>query len=76
MEIGQIRDELHQYIDNADDRLINLMYGMIQADMMESDHQLTKEHKKILDSRLVEHQKAPDSGSDWDESKHRIESQL
>ncbi len=71
-----MREELHEYIDNADDRLINLMYAMVQADMKEADHQLTAENKKILDSRLAAHEANPSSGASWEEVKSRVESQL
>ena len=72
----KLRNELHQYIDSADDRLINLMYALVQADLKEEDYQLSKEHKKILDSRLATHEENPTSGSDWNEVKSRIEGQL
>ncbi len=31
----QIRELLHKYINKADERLINLMHAMVQADMDE-----------------------------------------
>jgi putative addiction module component (TIGR02574 family) len=72
----QIREELHQYIDIADDRLINLMYAMVQADMLESDYKLSDEHKLLLDKRLVAHEANPSSGSTWEEVQSRIKNQL
>ena len=72
----KIREELHQYIDNADDRLINLMYALVQADMTEEDYHPSDEHKKILDSRILAHDANPSSGSSWKEAKARIKSQL
>lgn len=32
MSTTQIKKELHEYIENADDRLLNLIYGMFQVD--------------------------------------------
>ncbi|MCE7864384.1 MAG: hypothetical protein DYG99_12660 [Bacteroidetes bacterium CHB5] len=32
MGASQIREELHQFINHADERLLNLIYGMIKAD--------------------------------------------
>lgn len=72
----RIREELHKYIDNADDRLINLMYAMVQADMTEVDYQLTTEHKETLDKKLAAHEGNTSSGSTWEEVKFRVESQL
>jgi predicted transcriptional regulator len=33
MGAAQIREELHQFINHADERVLNLMYGMMKADM-------------------------------------------
>jgi predicted transcriptional regulator len=50
MGATQIREELHQYIDHADDRLINLMYAMIHADMGESNDELREEDELLTQS--------------------------
>jgi len=76
MGTPQIRELLHEYINKADERLINLMYAMAQADMKEDDYELSKTHKKILDKRLAAHKANPSSGSSWDEVKTRIRNQL
>ena len=76
MGATQIREELHQYIDHADDRLINLMYAMVHADMVEKDYQLSDEHKKLLDQRLAAHEANPSSGSSWEDVRLRIKDQL
>jgi hypothetical protein len=33
MGAAQIREELHQFINHADERILNLIYGMMKADM-------------------------------------------
>lgn len=33
MGAAQIREELHQFINSADERMLNLMYGMMKADL-------------------------------------------
>ncbi len=76
MSTSQIRELLHQYINQADERLINLMYAMVQADMKEDDYELSAAHKKVLDERLAAHEANPPSGSSWEEVKARIRSQL
>lgn len=76
MGTTQIRELLHEYINKADKRLINLMYAMVQADMKEDDYELSDTHKKILDERIATHKANPSSGSSWDEVKNRIRSQL
>ena len=76
MSTPQIRELLHEYINKADERLINLMYARVQADMKEEDYELSAAHKTILDERLAAHEANPDAGSGWEETKARIKSQL
>jgi putative addiction module component (TIGR02574 family) len=76
MGTPQIRELLHEYINKADERLINLMYAMVQADMKEDDYELSATHKKILDERITAHEANPLSGSSWEEVKTRIKGQL
>ena len=76
MSSAQIREELHQYINKADDRLLNLIYALVQADLQESEYELTNDHKKIIDDRLVAHQSSPESGSSWEEARSRIKKHL
>ncbi len=76
MSTASIREELHEYINNADDRFIQLVYGMMQADMTEKDFELSEAHRKILDERLEAHQSSPQSGSKWSDVKSRITNQL
>jgi hypothetical protein len=54
MKSAQIKQELHQLIDTADDRLLNLMHDVMK-DENRGDFLLTNEHKKILDQRLADH---------------------
>ena len=76
MGAAQIREILHEYIDIADERFINLMYAMIQADMKEENYELSDKHKKILDERITAHKTNPSSGSSWEEVKAPIKSRL
>ena len=76
MNTTRYREELREYIDKADDRFIHLVYGMMQADMEEEGYELSEAHKKILDQRLAEHQKSPESGSSWQDVKTRIENKI
>lgn len=72
MGAAQIREELHQFINRADERVLNLMYGMMKADNEEGDFILSEEHKQILDERLAAHKASPKEGSSWEEVKTRI----
>ena len=72
MGAAQIREELHQFINRADERVLNLMYGMMKADSEEGDFTVSEAHKQLLDERLTEHKASPEEGSSWEEVKTRI----
>ena len=72
MGASQMREELHQFINRADERILNLIYGMMKADRGQEDFSLSDSHKKKLDERLKAHQENPTEGSTWDEVKSRI----
>lgn len=71
-----LRKELKNYINKADDRLIKLIYAMVQADMKEDGYELSIAHKSTLDKRIAAHKKNPTSGSSWKDAKTRIKNQL
>ena len=73
MGTTEMREELHQFINQADERILRLIYGMMKADVDdEGDYLLTEAHKQILDERLAAHESAPDEGSTWEQVKGRI----
>ena len=72
MGAAQIREELHQFINRADERVLNLIYGMMKADIEEGDFILSDAHKQLLDERLAAHKASPQEGSGWEEVKNRI----
>lgn len=71
MSASQIRKELHSFIDQADERILKLLYGMMSADRNE-DFELTEAHKQILDNRLNSHNSNPEEGSSWKDVKARV----
>ncbi|HET8860477.1 addiction module protein [Marivirga sp.] len=76
MSTAQIRELLHDYINKADERFINLMYGMVEADMQEDAYEVSAAYKKILDERIAAHETDPSAGSSWEDARERIRKQL
>ncbi len=72
MGTPQIREELHKFIDDADERMLRLIYGMMKADAEEDHYLLTEAHKEILDQRLEAHEADPEEGSGWADVKKRV----
>lgn len=73
MSTLQIREALHRYINEADERFIHLVYAMMKAD---ENIELSETHKKILDKRLAKFRSNPNKGSDWKDVKNRIRKKL
>ncbi len=71
METVEIKKQLHEYIEVADDRLLNLLYGMIVAD--KKDYEIPEWHTKIIEERLEEYEKNPQDSISLEEFKSRIE---
>ena len=68
-----MREEIYQFINQADERILRLIYGMMKADIDEGSHySLTETDKQILDERLTAHEAAPHEGATWEEVERRI----
>lgn len=63
-----IRKELQEYLNNADERFIQLVYGMMQADKS-SDFLLSESEQKELDKRIARHKKGESKSYNWEEIK-------
>ena len=69
--MGEIQKKLHEFIDQADERMLKPMYAMAQADMEKTDFELSDAHIKILAERISSHQTNPESVSSWADVKSR-----
>ncbi len=72
METSLLRNQIHSYIDLADERFLALVYGMIQADQTDDDDPLTDNELKIIQERVEDHQKNSESGDTWEVVKSRL----
>ena len=71
MNAIDIKKELHDYIEDADDRLLMLIYGMILTD--KQGYATPEWHKKIIEERLEEYERNPQNVISWEEFKSEIE---
>ena len=71
MDLSTIKKELHEYIEDADDRLVTLIHGLVLADKQGFD--LPDWHKKIVEERLKEYEKNPGDTVPWEELKASVE---
>lgn len=72
MNSTEIKKELHEAIEEADDRLLKLIYGMILADKQPS--KIPDWHENIVSERLEEYDRNPEGVISWEELKSTIES--
>ena len=71
MRAAQIREELHQFINRADDRVLNLMYGMMKADGAQEI--LTAGQQDDLRKRIERHKTGESKSYSWSEARAKIE---
>ncbi|WKN40734.1 hypothetical protein [Tunicatimonas pelagia] len=70
MEKTTLREELHQYIDQADERILKLIYGMMQADQ---PIEVPKFHQDIIQERLTKHQANPKDVLSWQQVRDHVQ---
>ncbi|WP_454060736.1 addiction module protein [Elizabethkingia ursingii] len=58
-----LKKRIHEFIDRADERILKIINAIITSE--ETEGELSIEHKAILDERLEEHEKNPNSGKSW-----------
>ena len=66
MGTAQRLEQIQEYLmTKADDRFVNLVYEMVQADLSGENYELSPAHKKLLDERLEAHESNPSQGRSW-----------
>ena len=68
-----LRKRIHNFIDHADERILKIINAIITSE--ESEEELSKEQKIILDERLEDHRKNPSSGKVWKEVKNELKNE-
>lgn len=65
-----IRKKIHEFIDQADERILHIINEIITTDSKEKG--LSENHKAILDERLQEHLENPTSGKSWNDVRQEL----
>ncbi len=71
MNAAGIKKELHEYIDDADDRLLTLIYGLVLAD--KQGYSIPDWHQKVVEERLADYERNPENVISWEDLKSKIE---
>ena len=67
MRTTQIRQQLHDYIDSAEDKKLKAIYTLLEDDLSD-DYQLSITQKEELDKRYNDHQNGIGRTYSWDET--------
>jgi hypothetical protein len=74
MQTTAIRQQLHEYVDNSDDKLLKLMLALAKEynDDVELEYQFTDEDIKLFDERRAKRLSGESKVYSWDEAKKII----
>jgi hypothetical protein len=67
MRTAQIRQQLHDYIDLAEDKKLKAIFTLIENDITD-DYQLSISQKEELDKRLSDHENGIGRTFTWEET--------
>ena len=73
MDTATIRQQLHKYLEVADDKKVKAIYTIIEKDIRENDFEYPEELKNELDNRYKEYKNGTAEIIKSSESKKRIE---
>lgn len=77
-ELKELRKETKKFIDRADERVLRMVYAMLEADarLDTTDVYLSKEQETILNEQVALYEKGEMKFSSWDDAKQRIISKM
>jgi len=67
MSIAEIKQQLHEYIDSAEDKKLKAIYTLLEDDITD-DYQFSEDQKKELDRRYNNYQNGVGKTYTWDET--------
>jgi len=74
MQTIHIREKLHQYIDNSDEKLLKLMFALAKEynDEDDLDYEFTSEDIKVFDERRKKRLNGESKTHSWVEAKSML----
>jgi len=65
MGARELREKWIETIGKVDERFLLMVDDLYDSYLKGNEIDLTDEHKQLLDTRLLKHNKNPDSGKEW-----------
>ena len=75
-ELMALRKEVKKYIDHADERVVRMIYAMLEIGAANADYQLTPEQEAELDARMEKYKKGLITFSSMEDARARISSRI
>ena len=75
MSLAEILDEIPRLTAVERRRVAEKLFE-VEGDWIDGDDELTPEEKRLLDSRLADHDRDPASGVPWEEVKARLQARF
>lgn len=72
MNAIEIKKELHEFIETANEDVLTSIYEIFCAFKDHDDFEISDEHKRILDERLQEYYSNPMNVITWEEMKEKV----
>jgi hypothetical protein len=70
MSTPEIKERILDYIDHADDKVLEAIYTLLEANM--NDYSLTDEQISIVEERMEQYLAGKSKTYDWEEAKTMI----
>ena len=71
MKTTRIREEIRDYIGEADDHFVQMVYAMMKVNQEEA--MLTQEEQEEVNRRIARHRSGESKSYSWPEARARIE---
>lgn len=72
MNAIDIKKELHEYIETANENVLNAICDILRASDNHDDFEISDEHRRILDERLKEYHSNPTNVLTLEEMNARV----
>ena len=78
MNLTQLREKLHEYVDTADEKVLRVLNTMVQemSKIQQEYKEMTDDAMKVLDDRMAKNLNFPDAGAGWDAIKARLQANM
>lgn len=76
--LNELRKEAKKYLDHADERMVKLVFAMLEADARneQASFYLSPEQDALLNEQIALYEKGDMKFSSWDEARERIAAKM